>query len=68
MTAPDTAGMSGGCVEEGVMAPDVPRGWAAANIDAQVRLAWSQIAAGHLAPADAAGLALRTLLQGLGQR
>ena len=57
-----------GLKEEGVMAPDVPRGWAVANIDAQVWLAWSQIAAGHLAPTDAAGLALRTLLQGLGQR
>ena len=54
--------------EEGAMAPDVPRGWAVANIDAQVWLAWSQIAAGKLAPADAAGLALRTLLQGLGRR
>ena len=54
--------------EEGAMAPDVPRGWAVANIDAQVWLAWSQIAAGNLAPADAAGLAFRTLLQGLGQR
>ncbi len=54
--------------EEGAMAPDVPRGWAVANIDAQVWLAWSQIAAGNLTPADAAGLAFRTLLQGLGQR
>lgn len=54
--------------EEGAMAPDVPRGWAVANIDAQVWLAWSQIAAGKLAPADAAGLAFRTLLHGLGQR
>ena len=62
----------GGLVDElkaeGVMAPDVPRGWAVANIDAQVWLAWSQIAAGNLAPADAAGLAFRTLLRGLGQR
>ena len=62
----------GGLVDEleaeGVVAPDVPRGWAVANIDAQVWLAWSQIAAGNLAPADAAGLALRTLLRGLGQR
>ena len=54
--------------EEGEMAPDVPRGWAVANIDAQVWLAWSQTAAGRLAPADAAGLAFRTLLQGLGRR
>ena len=54
--------------EEGAMAPDVPRGWAVANIDALVWLAWSEVAAGNLAPADAAGLAFRTLLQGLGQR
>ena len=54
--------------EEGAMAPDVPRGWAVANIDAQVWLAWSQIAAGKLAAADAAGLACRTLLSGLGRR
>ena len=54
--------------EEGAVAPDVPRGWAVANIDAQVWLAWSQIAAGNLAPANAPGLAYRTLLRGLGQR
>ena len=54
--------------EEGVIAPGVPRGWAVANIDAQVWLAWSEIAAGNLAAADAAGLAFRTLLEGLGQR
>ena len=54
--------------DEGAVAPDVPRGWAVANIDAQVWLAWSEVAAGNLAPADAAGLAFRTLLQGLGQR
>ena len=52
---------------EGVMAPEAPRGWAVANIDAQVWLAWSQVAAGKLAAADAAGLAFRTLLRGLGQ-
>ena len=54
--------------DEGAVATDVPRGWAVANIDAQVWLAWSEVAAGNLAPADAAGLAFRTLLQGLGQR
>ena len=54
--------------EEGLVAPDVPRGWAVANIDAQVWLAWSEVAAGNLAPADAAGLAMRTLLRGLGRR
>ena len=45
------------------MAPEAPRGWAVANIDAQVWLAWSQVAAGKLAAADAAGLAFRTLLR-----
>ena len=54
--------------EEGAMATDVPCSWAVANIDAQVWLAWSEVAAGNLAPADAAGLACRTLLEGLGQR
>jgi len=53
--------------EEGVIAPDVPRSWAVANIDAQVWLAWSEVAAGRLAPAHAADLALRTLLEGLGR-
>jgi len=53
--------------EEGVIAPDMPRGWAVANIDAQVWLAWSEVAAGNVAPADATGLAIRTMLQGLGR-
>ena len=51
---------------EGVIAADAPRSWAVANIDAQVWLAWSEVAAGNLAPAHAADLALRTLLEGLG--
>ena len=51
---------------EGVIAADAPRSWAVANIDAQIWLAWSEVAAGNLAPAHAADLALRTLLEGLG--
>ena len=51
---------------EGVIAAEVPRSWAVVNIDAQVWIAWSEVAAGNLAPAHAADLALRTLLQGLG--
>ena len=54
--------------EEGVVAADAPRTWAIANIDAQVWLAWSEVAAGNLAPANAADLAFRTLLEGLGPR
>ena len=52
--------------EEGVVAADVPRTWAIANIDAQVWLAWSEVSEGNLAPANAADLAFRTLLEGLG--
>ena len=54
--------------EEGVIASEAPRAWVAANIDAQIWIAWTEVAAGRLAPADAAGLALRTLLEGLGGR
>ena len=54
--------------EEGAIATDVPQSWAVANIDAQVWLAWSEVAAGNLAPAHAAKLACRTLLEGLGER
>ncbi len=53
--------------EEGAIATDVPRSWVVASIDAQVWLAWSQVAAGNLARSDAAGLALRTLLRGMGR-
>ena len=60
----------GGRVEGGsrVIAADVPRTWAIANIDAQVWLAWSEVATGNIAPAHAADLAFRTLLEGLGPR
>ncbi len=51
---------------EGAIAADVPRSWAVVNIDAQIWVAWSELAAGRLAPAHAADLALRTLLEGLG--
>ena len=51
---------------DGVIAADVPRSWVVANIDAQVWLAWSEVAAGNLAPVHAADLVLRTLLEGLG--
>ena len=52
-------------VADGVISADVPRSWAVASIDAQVWLAWSEMAAGRLAPAHAGDLALRTLLEGL---
>ena len=57
-----------GLKNEGVMAADAPRTWAAAQIDAQIWIAWTETAAGRLAPAHAAELAFRTLLEGLGRR
>lgn len=54
--------------KEGVVAPEVPRTWAAANIDAQIWIAWTEVAAGRLAAAHAADLAFHTLLEGLGKR
>ncbi|MDE0201121.1 MAG: helix-turn-helix domain containing protein [Rhodospirillaceae bacterium] len=51
---------------EGVIAAEVPHNWAVVNIDAQIWIAWSEVAAGNLAPAHAADLAIRTLLEGLG--
>ena len=54
--------------EEGVVAADFPRAWAVANIDAQVWLAWSEVAKGKIARANAAELVLRTLLEGMGPR
>lgn len=54
--------------EEGAVAAEVPRAWATANIDAQIWLAWSETATGNIAPASAAGLAFRTLLEGLAPR
>ncbi len=51
---------------ERVVAPDVPTAWLVAQIDQVIWTAWREISAGRLAPRDAPELALRTLLNGLG--
>ena len=52
---------------EGVVDENIPTGWVVVNIDAQIWLAWSEIASGHLAAAGAANLAYTTLLKGVGK-
>ena len=53
--------------QERIVANDIPTNWAVANIDAQIWLAWSEVASGNLAATHAAKLAYRTLLTGLSQ-
>ena len=54
--------------EEGDIAADVPSAWVVAQIDQLVWTAWNETARGRVAAADAASLAVRTLLEGLGER
>lgn len=53
---------------EGDIAPEVPSAWVVAQIDQLVWTAWNETARGRVAAADAASLAVRTLLEGLGER
>ena len=52
---------------EGAVAADVPTAWVVAQIDQLVWCAWNEVASGRIAAADAANLAARTLLHGLGR-
>ncbi len=52
--------------QEGVVAPDVPAAWGVAAIDALIYAAWTAVQDGSIAKKDAPGLALRTVLSGLG--
>lgn len=52
---------------EGAVAPEVPTAWVVAQIDQLIWTAWNEVAFGRIAAADAAPLAARTLLQGLGK-
>lgn len=51
---------------EGDIAAEVPSAWVVAQIDQLVWTAWNETARGRVAAADAASLAVRTLLEGLG--
>ena len=50
---------------EGEVALDIPSSWAVAQIDQMIWLAWREVSAGRLAQADAADLAVRTIVTGL---
>ena len=51
---------------EDAIAADVPTSWAVAQVDQIIWSAWTALSTGELATDDAAELALRTLLKGLG--
>ena len=59
-------GLVQGLRGEGLVAADVPDAWAIKLIDDLVWMAWSLVASGDVAPRDAAALAVRTMLSGLG--
>ncbi|NEO87209.1 MAG: TetR/AcrR family transcriptional regulator [Spirulina sp. SIO3F2] len=52
--------------QAGFIAVDVPKAWVTTAIDSLIWSAWSAVQAGDIAPNDAAALAYRTLIQGLG--
>ncbi len=61
------AGLVGRLKSEGAVAADVPTAWVVAQIDQLIWSAWNEVASGRIAAADAANLATRTLLHGLGK-
>ena len=52
---------------EGSVAPEVPTAWVVTAIDSLIWGAWSAVQEGAIARNDAAALAYRTLMNGLGQ-
>ena len=61
------AALVGRLKSEGAVAADVPTAWVVAQIDQLIWSAWNEVASGRIAAADAANLATRTLLHGLGK-
>ena len=53
---------------DGVIDASFSDAWIVAQLDQLVWSAWSEVAAGRLAPAEAPQLALRTLLNGIGEK
>ena len=51
---------------EHAIAEDVPTSWAVAQVNEVISTAWTAVSTGELSTDEAAGLALRTLLKGLG--
>ncbi|WP_135080160.1 TetR/AcrR family transcriptional regulator [Terasakiella sp. SH-1] len=56
-----------GLKKEGHIAADIPTAWAASLVDTLIYSTWSAIHKGDLAPNEAPSLALRTILNGLGE-
>lgn len=54
--------------EAGELDRELPTRWIAHHLDAVVWIAWSEVAAGHVARNDAAGLAFRTFWGGVSAR
>lgn len=52
---------------ENAIAADIPDAWVVAVIDALIYAAWDGVEDGHIARRDAAGLAMRTIMTGLGK-
>lgn len=50
---------------ENVIADDIPTRWVTGQVDQLIWVAWQQVSSGHLAPKDAPGICMRTLLRGL---
>ncbi|ALG11013.1 TetR/AcrR family transcriptional regulator [Kibdelosporangium phytohabitans] len=52
--------------EAGVLRSDVPDWWILASLDAAFYSAWEAISFGKLAPLDAPGLVMKTVMRGIG--
>lgn len=51
--------------KDGIVAPDIPRAWAAAVLDNLIYTAWVSISEGDIAPKEAPELVLKSFLRGL---
>ncbi|WP_221089898.1 TetR/AcrR family transcriptional regulator [Deinococcus aquaedulcis] len=53
---------------QGFLSPRPPAAWLMASLHALIYVCWEQVAAGTVAPRDAAGLVFRTWLGGVGEK
>ncbi|PTA69863.1 TetR family transcriptional regulator [Deinococcus arcticus] len=53
---------------QGLLSPRPPAAWLMASLHALIYVCWEQVAAGTVAPRDAAGLVFRTWLGGVGSQ
>nr|CTQ88894.1 Transcriptional regulator, TetR family [Kibdelosporangium sp. MJ126-NF4] len=52
--------------DAGILRKDMPDWWILATLDAQFYSAWEAVSAGRLAPLDAPGLVMKTVMRGVG--